>query len=97
VKAAPIQLLRVVLGILAVFFAYALGRVAARLHRQNQPYSKALTWVLRVAVCVLAVFWRRGLDAISMATLALAAVGIAAGVLVEQRPRHTEEIHLFRE
>jgi uncharacterized membrane protein YoaK (UPF0700 family) len=93
----PIQLLRVALGILAVFFAYALGRVAARLHRQNQPYSKALTWVLRVAVCVLAVLWRRGLDAISIATLALVAVAFGAGVFVEQRPKHVEEIHLFRE
>jgi uncharacterized membrane protein YoaK (UPF0700 family) len=93
----PTQLLRAALGILAVFFAYVLGRVAARLHRQNQPYSKALTWVLRVAVCVLAVFWRRGLDATSIATLALVAVGFGAGVFVEQRPRHVEEIHLFRE
>jgi hypothetical protein len=93
----PIQLLRVTLGILAVFLAYALGRVVARLHRQNQPYSKALTWALRVTVCVLGVFWRRGLDATSIATLALAAVGLGFGVFVEQRPRHVEEIHLFRE
>jgi uncharacterized membrane protein YoaK (UPF0700 family) len=95
VQVVPIQLLRVALGILAVFFA--LGRVAARLLRNNQPYSKALTWVLRISVCLLAVFWRRGFDAISIATLALAAMGIAAGVIVEQRPRQVEEIHLFRE
>jgi hypothetical protein len=93
----PIQLLRVALGFLAVFFAYALGRVAARLHRQDQPYSKALTWALRVSVCVLGVFWRRGFDATSIATLALAAVGLGLGLFVEQRPRHVEEIHLFRE
>jgi hypothetical protein len=93
----PIQLLRVALGMLAVFFAYALGRMAARLRRQNQPYAKALTWVLRLAVCVLAVMWRQGLDATSIATLALAALAFGGGVVVEQRPRHVEEIHLFRE
>ena len=91
------QLLRVALGVLAVLFALALGRMAARLRGQKQPYSKALTWVLRISVCVLAVLWRQGLDATSIATLALVAVAFGAGVIVELRPKHVEEIHLFRE
>jgi TctA family transporter len=93
----PIQLLRVALAALAVVFAYALGRVGVRLHRNKQPYTKALTWVLRTTLCVFAVFWRRGFDATSIATLALVAVSLALGVFMEQRPRHDEEIHLFRE
>jgi len=93
----PLQLLRVALGVLAVVFAHALGRVTARLRLQKQPFSKALTWALRTAICLLAVFWRRGFDAISIAILALAAVSFALGVLLEQRPRHEEEVHLFRE
>jgi len=82
------QLLRVALAVLAV---------GVRLHRNKQPYSKALTWVLRITLCVFAVFWRWGLDATSIATLALVAAGLALGVFIEQRPRHDEEIHLFRE
>ena len=93
----PIQLLRVALGILAVAFAFALGRVGVRLHRNGQPFAKALTWVLRITLCVFAVFWRWGFDATSIATLALVAAGLALGAFMERRPRHDEEIHLFRE
>jgi hypothetical protein len=93
----PLQLLRVALGALAVVFAHALGRVTARLRLQKQPFSKALSWVLRTAICLIAVFWRRGFDAVSIAMLVLAAVSFALGVFMEQRPRHVEEVHLFRE
>ena len=96
-SAVPIQLLRVALAVLAVAFAFALGRMAVRLHRNGQPFTKALTWVLRIALCVFAVFWRRGFDATSIATLALVAAGVSLGVFMEQRPRHDDQIHLFRE
>ena len=94
-RLVPIQLLRVGLGLLAVLFAYSLGRTTVRLHRQNQPYRKALTWVLRTAVCVFAVLWQRGFDATSIATLALVAASFALGAYLEWRPRHVEEVHLF--
>jgi hypothetical protein len=93
----PIQLLRVALAMLAVAFAFALGRVGVRLYRTGQPFTKALTWVLRITLCVFAVFWRRGFDATSIVTLALVAAGLALGAFMEQRPRHDEEIRLFRE
>ena len=83
------------LGLLALFFAHFLGRVGARLHQQKQPYAKALTWFLRTAVALFAVLWTRGLDAVSIVTLALAALSFAGGIYVEMRPHHTEEIHLF--
>ena len=93
----PIQFLRVGLGILAVLFAWALGRLAIRLRRQKQPYRKALTWVLRTAVCVFGVLWQWGFDATSLATLAGVAAGMGLGSYLEWRPRHVEEIHLFRD
>jgi len=71
--------------------------VSVRLHRNGKPFTKALTWVLRITLCVFAVFWRRGFDATSIATLALVAAGVALGVFMEQRPRHDDQIHLFRE
>lgn len=89
------QLLRVALGVLAIFFAYALGRVLIRLHSQGQPMTKALTWVLRTMAALLAIFWTRGFDAVGIGTLGLVILSLAGGIYVESRPRPTEEIHLF--
>ncbi len=93
----PLQMLRVALGLMAVFFAAALGRVTVRLRRQKQPFSKALTWVLRVTLCVAAVFWKSGFDAVSITTLSLVIAAFAGGAIFEQRPRHEEETHLFHD
>ena len=91
------QLLRVLLGLLAMFFAYALGRAATRLHNAGQPMAKALTWLLRSVVTLGAILWTRGFDWVGMAALALAAGSLGAGIYLESRPRRTEEIHLFTE
>ncbi len=91
----PVQLLRVFLGLLAIFFAYELGRVATRLHRAGQPMHRALTWFLRTAVTLGAILWVRGFDILGILALSLVAASIATGVYVELRPRRPEEIHLF--
>jgi hypothetical protein len=95
VRGTSFQLLRLALGLLALFFAYALGRMGTRLRRERQPMRRALTWALRTTVAVVAVLWVGGLDAIGIATLALVALGLAAGILLELRPPKTEQIHLF--
>jgi hypothetical protein len=89
------QFLRVALGFLAIFFAYALGRVATRLRSQDQSMTKALPWVLRTAVTLLAIVWTRGFDAVGIVTLGLAVFGFIGGIYMEIRPRRTEETHLF--
>jgi hypothetical protein len=91
----PIQFLRVLLGLLAMFFAYALGRAATRLHNAGQPVARALTWLLRTVVSLGAVLWTRGFDPIGTAMLALAGASLAAGIYLESRPHHSDEIHLF--
>jgi hypothetical protein len=96
VRFVPIELLRILLGVLALFFAYALGRTIARLRRRKQPYTKALTWVLRTVVCLFGVLWNRGLDVTSIIFLALSASTFALGYFIEWRPRHVEETHLFQ-
>jgi hypothetical protein len=82
------------LALLAVFFAYALGRVGARLHNAGQPLARAITWVLRTVVTLGAILWTRGFDALGIAALALAAAALGVGVYVESRPRRDDEIHL---
>ena len=82
---------------LAMFFAYALGRAATRLHNAGQPMAKALTWLLRTVVALGAVLWTRGFDLVSIVMIALAAATLAAGVFLESRPHRSDEIRLFTE
>jgi hypothetical protein len=91
------QFLRLVVGLLAMLFAYGLGRSATRLHLNRQPVTKAVTWFLRTTVAILAILWTRGFDALGIILLCLIALSCAAGVYMEMRPRKTEEIHLFNE
>lgn len=93
----PVEVLRILLGALALFFSYFFGRIATRLHVEQRPFGKAITWALRMVVCLLGVLWGRGLDALSIVTLVLAAVSVAAGIYVELRPRPHEEVHLFKD
>jgi hypothetical protein len=92
----PLAALRILLGVLALFFAYFLGRAATRLHVAQQPFAKAVIWVLRTVVCLLGVLWGQGFDAISIVTFVLVAAAIAAGIRMELRPRPADEIHLFK-
>ncbi len=83
---------------LALFFAYGLGRLATRLRRQKQPFSKAVTWVLRLCVTLLGVFWGGGLDPLGLLALLLAAAGLALGIWLEARPKKAEApIHIAPE
>ena len=83
------------LGLLAMFFAYALGRTATRLYNAGQPMTRALTWVLRTVVTLGAILWTRGFDPLAIVVLAVAMASLATGIYMESRPRRTEEIHLF--
>lgn len=78
-----------------MFFAYALGRSATRLHNAGQPMTKALTWLLRTVVTLGAILWTRLFDPLAIGALAAAMASLATGVYLESRPHRTEEIHLF--
>jgi hypothetical protein len=86
------ELLRIVLGLLAVFFAHYLGRSAARVRRQKLPKSAVYTWVLRTTVCLMGVYWGRGADLAAILFSALAAASLASGIHVERRVRKTEHL-----
>jgi hypothetical protein len=94
VRTAPLNFLRIFVGLLGVLFAYQLGKVGARLKSQRQPLAKASTWFLRVAVTVFAVYWVGGLDIITVVTLACATFAFAAGIWQEYKPKHDDSVHL---
>jgi len=82
--------LRVALGLLAVFFAYYLGRSCIALCQGQQARSRTITWVLRTAVCLLAVFWGAGLDFLSGTVALLTALVCAAGACRQLHPPKEE-------
>lgn len=83
-------LLRALVGLLALFFAHYLGRSAVALHQRREARARTITWALRTAVCVGAVLWGRGLDALSVVVLLLTAVSLGSGVWHQLHPPKDE-------
>ncbi|MGA2434633.1 MAG: hypothetical protein ABSG25_05045 [Bryobacteraceae bacterium] len=92
-KHIPVQFLRIILAALAICFAHVLGRAIVRLRRYRLPYSRALAWILRTAVCLFGVLWKRPFDPTSLVTLALAALGFVLGLFIERRPPQPVDVH----
>jgi hypothetical protein len=86
----PFDLMRAVLALLGVFFAVNLGRGATRAY-ERRPRPAWRGWLIRLVLTLLAVSFRRGLDAVTVAALVLSAAAIAGGAWLELRPRKPEE------
>ena len=88
----PLDFLRGVLGLLCVFFAHFLGRSIVRVRRGLQRPRNLYGWLIRAVITGGAVFWRRGLDGISIAAMTLAAASLVLGIWEEQRPKPQEDL-----
>lgn len=86
-----LEVLRTILGVLCVLFAYMLGRETVHARREGRP-RRVVSWTLRTALTGLAVAWRHGLDGITIATLAGAAVAAGVGVWMAMRPKVEEDL-----
>jgi hypothetical protein len=86
----PIELLRVVLVLLAVFFGFMLGRAAVRAWRDGRRRG-LYGWTVRTLLTVGAAAWGRGVDRLVTALLVLLAVAVAGGAWAESRPRKPPE------
>lgn len=86
----PVELLRAVLVLLAVFFGYMVGRSAVRVYR-GAGKGKMYGWLVRTLVTTLAASWRRGLDLLMVVLLISLAAAIAGGAWQELRPRKPPE------
>jgi hypothetical protein len=87
----PLDFLRVLLGLLCVFFAHFLGRSIVRMRRGSSARS-LYGWLVRTAIAAGAILWRRGLDGISIGAFTLAAAVLVVGVWDEQRPKKQEDL-----
>jgi hypothetical protein len=87
----PVDILRVVLGLLCLFFAHFLGRSIVRV-RRGQRARSFYGWLIRTAITGGAILWRRGLDGIAIVAFTLAAASLVVGVWDEQRPKKQEDL-----
>ena len=88
----PLDILRVVLGLLCIFFAHFLGRSIVRLRRGLQRPRNLYGWLIRLLITAGAILWRRGFDAISIVVFLLAAASVALGVWNERRQKKQEDL-----
>lgn len=87
----PIELLRAVLVLLAVFFGFMLGRSSALVYRGVQGKSRMYGWLVRTVLTVLAATWRHGVDRLVVILLAAVALAVAGGAWDALRPRKPPE------
>ena len=87
----PLDVLRVVLGLLCLFFAHFLGRSMVRM-RRGQGARSMYGWLLRTAIAEGAILWHRGLDGIAIVAFTLAAASLVVGMWDEQRPKKQEDL-----
>jgi hypothetical protein len=87
----PLDMLRVLLGLLCLFFAHFLGRSIVRV-RRGQRARSLYGWLLRTVITAGAILWHRGLDTIAIAIFTLAAASLVVGVWDEQRPKDQEDL-----
>jgi hypothetical protein len=90
-RTVPIELLRGMLALLGVFFGYMLGRAAARyVNREGKP--QVTGWAIRTLLVLVAVSWRGGLDGVTIAAILLTAIAVAAGYILQNRPKKPEDL-----
>jgi uncharacterized membrane protein len=88
----PLDMLRIVLGVLCLFFAHFLGRSIVRVRRGQQRSRHVVGWLLRTLITVGGVLWNRGVDTIAIVIFTLSASSLVIGAWDEQRPKKQEDL-----
>jgi predicted transporter len=83
-------IVRTILGVLAVGFAWLLGRNLLMVSRGAKP-SAAVSWGLRTAAALAGTMWVSWRDRISLITIALALISAGAGAYMAARPKKDDE------
>jgi hypothetical protein len=88
--ASQLVIIRIILGVLAIGFAFNLGRNVVLVSRGAKP-SMAISWAFRTFAAIAGVLWMSWRDGISIAVVVLAIVAARAGAYLASRPRHNDE------
>jgi uncharacterized membrane protein len=88
----PIGLLRAVVGLLCIFFAFSLGSAAALVRLKKVRITRVYGWVLRLVAGVAGLCWRGGLDTTAIVFLVLSAAAGGAGAWFQMRPKQEEDL-----
>jgi hypothetical protein len=87
----PLDTLRVLVGLLGLFFAHFLGRSIVRV-RRGQNMRSLYGWLVRTLIAEGAILWHRGLDTLAIVAFTLTAVSLVVGFWDEQRPKKQEDL-----
>ena len=88
--AASLAPLRILLGVLCVFFSHYLGRSLAARGRGRATNAQVMRWALRALVTALGAAWG-GLDWVTLLSLGLSAASGGLGFYLLWRPQPPEE------
>lgn len=86
----PLELLRGILLLLCLFFAYQFGRAVVRARRGDRG-ARAYGWGIRTALTGAALAWRHALNFTVIGAWVLAGAAFALGVWMATRPRMPQE------
>ena len=87
---AQLLIIRTILGVLAVGFAFLLGRQAVMVYRGARA-SVAVSWAFRMAAALIGTLWMSWKDRISIVTVVLATIAAAVGAYLATRPKKDDE------
>jgi hypothetical protein len=86
-----LELMRILVGGLSVFFAHFLGRTVVQVSQGKKRRRPLYTWALRFVLSLVAVsYW--GVDRVALIVIVLDLAAFAAGWWDEWRPKHEEDL-----
>jgi hypothetical protein len=88
---ARFWVLRIILGLMCVGFAFLWGRAAGGKRISNRRSAGRSAWAVRTVVTAAALLWGTGLDAVAIAVYALAAASGIGGFLLARKPEEPPE------
>lgn len=88
---ARMWILRVVVGLMCVGFAYFLGRSLALPQTHGRRGTGPASWGIRTALSGGAVLWGAGIDILAIVVYALAIASGAGGYFMGKRAKEPEE------
>jgi len=75
----PIEILRVLLGLIGIGSAFMAGQTEAAVRQGRAKAGRHYAWMVRALVCLAALAFRHAFDSVMMGAWALAAIALVRG------------------